>query len=66
MSETTEMLKVHGFTQLDETNGSAAGEWIRDVNAVLPGSMFLVYDARQDNPGYWVVEYAELVSYTEA
>lgn len=62
----TEILLIHGFTTVDETNASGSDEWIRDVNSVLPGTMFAVYDASMDNPGYYVVEHKEISSYTEA
>ena len=66
MTNTTEMLKVHGFTNVDEVRNEPEDRFITDINQVLPGRMFVVYDARADNPGYYVVENMELTEYTEA
>lgn len=70
MNETTEILKIHGFTSLSEMNTPVKPgneeQLIEDINAVLPGTMFAVYDASSDNPGYYVVEHKEISSYTEA
>lgn len=67
---TTEILKVHGFTSLEEMNSPVKPgneeQLIQDIDAVLPGTMFAVYDARMDNPGYYVVEHIEIRDYTEA
>lgn len=70
MNNTTEMMKVHGFTQLAETEHpiqpNKEGKFMQDINKILPGTLFAVYDARADNPGYYVVEHIEVLDYEEA
>jgi len=57
--------RIHEFISRESINSEPTDEFINDLNKIVPDNLYVLYDARSDYAGYYVLEYVELSDYDE-